>query len=368
MGQAGDYYGAVMEMVDIPQAIEWQARHCEEAGASGTARVIRAFAKLIDGETRVGHKIAQWEGLTLKDAVPLRLAAGLHNLMLTGADMRLEKVYSGALQDQRGVDALVGELVVLYDARLLPWLDGPPQTNEAGRSASLMAGLLWLAGHVPARFEMLEIGSSAGINTMMDRYSYDLGGVKVGPSESPMHIVPEWRGPPPPCTGFEIASIRGCDVAPVDLTDPDAARRLQSYVWPEAKGRMERIAAARALAAERAPYIRQMDAAHFVESELHQRQEEGSTRVLYHSIVWQYIPDDQQRRICAAMAQAARRATSKKALAWLELETNRKTFRHELKLRFWPACRGEDANTPIFLGTAHPHGAWVEWLGEASRA
>jgi hypothetical protein len=37
--------------------------------------------------------------------------------------------------------------------------------------------MLWLAGQgLPPRFECLEIGSSAGINLMIDRYFYDLGG------------------------------------------------------------------------------------------------------------------------------------------------------------------------------------------------
>ncbi|MEZ5693987.1 MAG: DUF2332 family protein, partial [Altererythrobacter sp.] len=36
--------------------------------------------------------------------------------------------------------------------------------------------------------------------------------------------------------------------------------------------------------------------------------------------------------------------------------TNRKTFRHELKVRYWPG--GEEST---LLGCAHPHGEWVEW-------
>ena len=85
-----------------------------------------------------------------------------------------------------------------FDERLLPWLDGPPQTNEAGRSASIVAALLWLAERTGKRMELLEIGSSAGVNTMLERYRFDLGGAQIGPSDSPMHIAPDWRGPPPP--------------------------------------------------------------------------------------------------------------------------------------------------------------------------
>ena len=46
----------------------------------------------------------------------------------------------------------------------MPWLDGPPQTNEAGRSANFAAAFLWLVDQgLPADFELMEIGSSAGI-------------------------------------------------------------------------------------------------------------------------------------------------------------------------------------------------------------
>ncbi len=351
--------GGVMEIVAVDQAIEWQARHSEEAGAPNTGRVIRALLAILDGTTATGRRIANWQGLSLRDAMPLRIAGGLHNLVLTGADTRLEDVYAGRLTRQQAIDKLVCELVETHDARLLPWLDGPPQTNEAGRSASFIAALHWLSGKVGPRFALYEVGSSAGVNAMIDRYHYDLGGVASGPETSPMRIAPEWRGAPPPDDPFEILSIRGCDQAPVDLSDPEAALRLKSYVWPEAFGRMQRIDAAIALASERTPDIVKQDAADFVDHFLAQSAGPGVTRALIHSIVWQYIPDDRQDRISRAMEQAGAAATEDSPLAWIALETNRKTFQHELRVRYWPG--GEKA---ALLGCAHPHGEWVEWLAD----
>ena len=357
MAKVGANGGDVIDIRSIPEGIEWQARHAEEGGAPGTAKVIRALIAVMQGETSIARRIANWQGPIIKDAMPLRINGGLHNLVLTGEDTRLGAVYGGLMTDQTAIDALVAELVETYDSRLLPWLDGPPQTNEAGRSASLMAGLLWLSQHVPAQFEMLELGSSAGINTMMDRYFFDLGGVKVGPENSPMRIVPEWKGNSPPATKPEIVSIRGCDVAPIDLSDPDSALRLKSYVWPEAFERMGRIDAAVELAGQKVPDVVKMDAAAFVEGALALPQQAGTTRVLFHSIVWQYVPDDQQQRVREAMRASANAATPDKPLAWVSLETNRKTFRHELHVTHWP---GDGEAT--LLACAHPHGAWVEWI------
>ena len=347
-----------MGITDVRQAIGWQADHAAKAAAPCTSRVVRAQLAVLDTNTELARRMKEWPGLSLEDAMPLRVAAGFHWLCLTGADRRLERVYSGVLSDQATIDELVAAIAVEWDAKLVPWLAHPPQTNEAGRSASFMAALLWLSPRLGPRFELNEIGASAGVNTMIERYRYDLGGVTVGPAASPMLIRPEWRGPPPPAGGVEIVSIRGCDVMPVDLSDPAEALRLKAYVWPDATERMGRIDAAIRLAAERPPLLERKDAGRFVEERLESPQDTGITRVLYHSVMWQYLPDTTRRSITAAMEQAGSRATVEQPLGWISLETNRETFRHELTVRFWPG-----GGEPVILSEAHPHGAWVVWTG-----
>ena len=348
----------VMEIADVREAIEWQARHSESAGAPCTARVIRAELAILETDSATGRRMANWQGLSLADAMPLRIAGGLHWLYLSGEDRRLEPVYGGLLTDQGAIDAIVADMAVKFDARLMPWLDGPPQTNEAGRSASVMAGLLWLSGRLGPRFELNEIGASAGVNTMMGRYFYDLGGTRAGPGLSRMRIAPEWRGDPPPANPVEIVAARGCDRAPVDLTDPDQALKLKAYVWAEAAERMARIDTAIAMAQRAAPELERMDAVDAVRDMLARPQEAGVTRVLFHTIVWQYLPEASQDAITAMMEDAGHAATAERPLAWVSLETNRATFAHELRVRYWPG--GDQA---VHLANAHPHGAWVEWLG-----
>src|SRR3546814_4966423 len=124
-----------------------------------------------------------------------------------------------------------------------------------------------------------------------------------------MAFAPEWRGNHPPMRDIEIASLKGCDVAPVDLTDPVQARRLQAYIWPEHHIRFARLEAAIAAAHEAKPNLVHANAADFVEAELATPQPAGTTRVLMHSIVWQYVPPDPPARVTAAMeAQGARRS------------------------------------------------------------
>ena len=103
------------------------------------------------------------------------------------------------------------------------------------------------------------------------------------------------------------------------------------------------------------------DAADFVESELAKPQQAGTTRVLMHSIVWQYVPETSRNRVKAAMEDAARLASTERPLAWIMLEANRDNYRHELRVKHWP-----DSGEWSLLGTSHAHGAWVEWKPPSS--
>lgn len=349
----------VMEQGNIAAGITFQSEHCRRNDAPVTARLILSQLAMMKGDTACGQRIANWPGLPLEDAMPLRLTGGFHHLFLTGDDLRLVPVYNGDVTAQDEVDGIVEAVAADHDQRLLPWLDGPPQTNEAGRSASFMAALMLLSGQYGPCFEINELGASAGINTMMDRYFYDLGGVTAGPANSPMRIVPEWRGPPPPENPVEITAISGCDQAPVDLSDRDAALRVKSYVWPENHDRLVRMDAAIQLAAQKRPDVVQADAADWVLERLAAPQESGVTRVFQHSIVWQYIPAEKRKIIRDALFAHGEKAQADKPLAWISLETNRETFRHELKVTCWPG----DGQTHL-LGQAHAHGTWIEWFND----
>ncbi len=333
-----------------------QVIYCNHAGAPITARIVAAVGELIasDRQGVLLDRIRHWPGAPMGDALPLRIVGGLHALHLSGEAAELSAIYRGKAADDV---ALVALAIAAHEQRLLPWLDGPPQTNEAGRSANFVAAMLWLADRgLPPRFECREIGSSAGINLMMDRYRYDLGGVKVGLEPSAIAFKPEWDGPPPPDRKIEIISLKGCDVAPVDLTDPAQAMRLKAYIWPEHHIRFARMDAAIVAATSQAPDLVKMNAADFVEAELAKPQTEGTTRVMMHSIVWQYVPIDQQQRVTAAIEAAGARATEQRALAWIAVEANRNTHRHELIVRYWPGGSG-----PTLLAVSHPHGASIAW-------
>jgi hypothetical protein len=343
----------------VARAFENQVAYCLDNGASITASVCEGLRALLEGSRGgvVMERVRRWAGPPLADALPLRLAGGLHALHLAGETEQLAAIYAG--QRVSDIAAVLATVIERNEAVLLPWLDGPPQTNEAGRSSNYAAALLWLADHgCPPRFALNEIGSSAGINLMMRRYRYDLGGTIVGPQVAQMQLAPEWRGAPPPRAEIDIVAARGCDIAPVDLTDPTQALRLRAYIWPEFTERFARLDAAIAAADEMPPDIAHEKGEAFVARVLGENPQSGVTRVMMHSVVWQYLGAAEKDAITQAIEQAGAAATIEAPLAWVQLEANRDTHRHELTVRYWPG--GDEIQR---LAIAHPHGAWIDWSG-----
>jgi len=299
--------------------------------------------------------VLDWPGEPTTDALPLRLVGGLHALDLAGVAPDLSAVFAGAVTEPASVQQILHDTFAAHDESLYPWLDGPPQTNEAGRSAALMVGLIEVARRHGPRLELLEIGSSAGLNLLIDRFRFDLGGVRFGLADSTVTIAPEWRGAPPPDIPVEIVSVRGVEIQPIDVRDPAAADRLRAYVWADNPDRMERLTRAIAMIAEKPVDITQGDAADWVEARLAEPQPAGVTRVLMHSVVWQYLGEERQARIEAAIALAAGRATKDRPLAWVRMEPNRIVAKQQVWVQSWP-----DHGDSLILADVQAHGAWIE--------
>lgn len=334
-------------------AFSGQVAYCTANDAPVTAALVQALADALDTTTRTGRRVLGWRGNPVADALPLRLAGGVHDAWRTGDAAELAPIFEGG-GTAAGRAAAMRGFLARADAVLLPWLDGPPQTNEPGRSAQLMAGLLDVAARHGPRLEILEIGSSAGLNLLIDRYRIELPGIATGPASAPVVLTPEWRGPPPPAVAPDIVSIRGVDIAPVDATTDAGARRLLAYVWADHRQRFDRLEAALRLLRAHPPRLEAGDAADWVEARLREPPRSGVTRVLMHSIVWQYIDATGRARITAAMEAAGARATAENPLAWVRVEADRTINRHEITIRSWPGHGRE-----TLIGHAHAHGFWV---------
>ena len=272
----------------------------------------------------------------------------------------------------RGPDFRSQILQFVFSFReLLTWFDTTPQTNEVGRSGSILLGLVWAHAHTlpnNLNFEVLEIGSSGGLNLLMPHYRYTFlaeNGKKSwtwGDENSMVHIQPKLRGPLPPCPEpFRIISAKGCDLHPVNLKNIDEALRLRAFVWIDMEWRVRNLEEAIKIANNHPPLVAKEDAGVWVKAMLNEPQEPGSCRVLMHSIVWQYLDANTRSVISEAMADAAKKATPDRPLAWISLETNRKTLLYELSVRLWPGHSSSVKRSGV-IAEAHAHGEWIRPL------
>lgn len=348
----------------VRAAFAKQAAICTASGAPFTGRVCGLIGARLDGAGAIGRRVLDWPGNPSHegDALPLRLAGGLHDLARSGADPDLTAIYPPniAPADDDAVWAVLAAALRDHAAALDPWLDGPPQTNEIGRSSALMAGLLVLADRFGLPFDLYELGASAGLNSLLDLYGFGLGETVAGDPSSPVQLTPEWRGVSPPSARVRVASRQGVDRNPLDVRDPATRRRLSAYVWADQQARLDRLNAALDLAVTSPPLIAAEDAADWLERVLDAEPGPGVCRVVMHTIAFQYFPPHSQDRIRAHMAEVGARATAEAPLAWLTYEAEGDGFERwpVLRLRTWPGSSEAAA-----LAKGHPHGAWIQWTG-----
>lgn len=334
-----------------------QADGCEQLGSDFTARLCRLLPGVLDDQTETGRRVQDWPGNPRPDALALRLCGGLHYLALTGMDQALAAVYPPLVTDDLALQGAVKAALSRYDAWLNRFLDSPPQTNEVARSGMLLPGFLTIARETGLPLAIHEIGASAGLNLLFDRFGYRYGDDVWGDEGSPVRLAPEIRGAAVPLAGkLEVIARRGCDIAPVDISGEAARLRLQSYIWPDQPLRLNRLKGALALATTECPQVEALDAATFVTRELAARKP-GAAFVLFHSIMWQYMPVGIQRGIEQAMAAAGMRAEPGAPLAWLRMEPDDTRDPYAmLTLTMWPA------GVTRKLARCDYHGRWIEWL------
>jgi hypothetical protein len=265
-------------------------------GSPFSGLVARAVAADIAAGGAFASLAEPWAGKDVRtlfaDAAPLRFLGGLHYLVLTGAAPNLAAEYppSKLAPDPGRLAARVSATGREHRAMLAQFLTSPPQTNEVNRSVVLSAGFRIIAKRAGLPLRCLEIGASAGLNMNWDRFFYDLGESGLwGDPSSPVRLSADWTGGPPPYdVEAEVIERRACDQNPVDVSQDEAALRLKAYVWPDQLTRMARLEGAIAVARRHPPEIERADAAEWTRAHLHPVP--GVVTVLYHSVVWSYLP------------------------------------------------------------------------------
>jgi len=301
--------------------------------------------------------------------VPVMLFASVHHLLLADPDAPLARFYPnlGGGADGDPVPVFLefcathaDEIRRLIATRL-------PQTNEVGRSALLVAGLAQLEAEPIA---LLDVGASAGLNLLLDRYAYADGhGHRLGASDVVIECA--FTGARPGASGPHgvadrlpvLASRLGLDAAPVDVSDAESARWLEACVWPDQADRFERLRRAIALDAADPVEVRRGDAVDDLAATLDGL---GAGRpVVTTSWVMSYLPAQRQQEFVGALD----RWGSGRDLSWVWVEAP-----NVVPVLPVPASLAGDPLTTLgvtswrdgvrtdrVLAQCHQHGYWLRW-------
>jgi hypothetical protein len=91
----------------------------------------------------------------------------------------------------------------------------------------------------------------------------------------------------------------------------------------------------------------------------------GTVTVLWHSVMWQYVPQEQQERVLAGLSELGSAASDDTALVHLFAEPTRRTPGDEHRFwvcaESWPGLPGHAAGERVFLGRMAPHGVPTSW-------
>ncbi|HEY2034077.1 MAG TPA: DUF2332 domain-containing protein [Rhizomicrobium sp.] len=291
------------------------------------------------------------------------LLGAVHYLLLRGAQHPLRRFYPN-LNGGAGVAGedpfpRLQDFVRAHRDALLPLIRTKvTNTNEVGRSAHLHAAFRAVAKQAGEPLNLVEIGPSAGLNLIWDRYGvgYHRGEERFElPVPNPALVIDcELRGDKKPPLGPtpRIAGRVGLELNPVNLEDPDQRDWLRALVWPDTKGRFERLEAAlKAYASER-PEIRTGSALDLLPDAFRAIPEDQPVCVYHSYVVYQFSTEMKE-----ALESLLTLAGLRRPVWRIAIEGDATGLNMVEMIRYSDGVR--DAQT---LALCHPHGAWLEWL------
>jgi hypothetical protein len=231
------------------------------------------------------------------------------------------------------------------------------QTNEPARCAVLLPVLAGL----PPPLALIEVGASAGLCLLPDRYGYDYGGGRtlgVMDGTAPVFRCAVDARVPVPSSVPRIVWRAGLDLSPIDAADPDQAAWLETLVWPEQTERLDRLRLALRIVGAERPRIVSGDLLGDALERLCAEAPRDATLVVFHTAVVAYLAD---------RADRARFASTVQSLCpyWISNESPRvfprvadAAGRSPEPGRFLLSVNG----APV--AWTDPHGASVTWIGD----
>jgi len=267
------------------------------------------------------------------------------------------------------------------------------QTNEVGRSTALLLALGEVARRSGGRpLHLLELGASAGLNLIADRYHHqlvhhqlvhhqlvhhqlladdDAAASAPGPfgiSGSPVQLRPTIRGEPPrvSASGPVISARSGLDLHPLDVTMPRDLRWLRACVWPDQAERHAQLNAAAEVMTSDPVRVAPGDMLSDIDSVLAGGVGDGLL-VVWHSWALTYVPRERRHLL-------AEQLRSFDEVWWLSAEhpgtvaelgepkptRDRDEEEAATQIGAIHLSGGRTVSTELW-GRMHAHGRWLRW-------
>jgi hypothetical protein len=224
------------------------------------------------------------------------------------------------------------------------------QTNEPARCASLLPVL----ARLPGPLALLEVGASAGLCLLPDRYGYHYSGHEpFGPE--PRFPCRANAATPFPTRVPDIVWRAGIDLNPLDVRDDGAMAWLETLVWPDQPHRLARLRAAIAVARADPPRIIAGDLLQ-VFGALADEAPKGATLVVFHTAVLAYVADRNARAAFAGSVRARNAVWISNEAPGVFRDIAAKAAAPRPTGSFLLAVDGEP------VAWTETHGAWIDWI------
>jgi hypothetical protein len=302
---------------------------------------------------------------------PNVLLAAVHYLLLegtrAGVNDPLAAVYAG--ESIADVGPLFVEFCLAHQSELMPLLQTRhTNTNEVGRSAVLGPALTTVAAELGEPIALVDVGCSAGLNMLCDRYRLDYGDAgATGPVDAPVQVSCNVVGGEPPIAPLlpPIVERVGIDLDPVDVRNDDDRRWQLACVWPDT-GRLPRTRLALDELRRTPPRIMQGDAVATVHDVVFGLPSDATAVV---TTTWALAYLSKENRI--AFRDELQRASLARPVAWISGEGSKVVADIardapsdaqgiEANILGLTVFRGGERDAQM-LAFVHGHGTWIDW-------
>ena len=246
---------------NLAQRFEWHAKNIYGVSSINSSPLYAQLSLEIAADPAILSLVTEAD---LSQQVSNLLLGAVHFLLLSGIPSPLADYYPSLSTNPRPQQ----EAYPYFRAFCLEHADAirrlvttqRVQTNEVQRCTGLLPAFGVVAKHSDYRpHALVEIGASAGLHMLWDKYGYDYGEAgHVGNHDSLVQLfcVPQGKLPPPLPDALPTVSHRvGIDLAPIDIKDDTAIRWLRALIWPEHNDRARLLEQAVQIARNDPPFI-----------------------------------------------------------------------------------------------------------------